>query len=43
MHMTDTMLGQAWEYLKASVELQCCILLKDLVLAVDAGLDRAVV
>lgn len=42
-HVMDTMLGQAWEYLKPSVELHCCVLFNDTVLAVDAGLDTSVI
>lgn len=34
-----TMLGWAWEYRKPSVEIQCWILSKDLVLVVGAVLD----
>lgn len=33
MNVMDTMLGQVWEYLKPSVELQCSILFKDFIVS----------
>lgn len=43
MNVVDTMLGQVWECLKPSVELQYSILFKDLLLVVYAGLGKCLV